>query len=62
MGLFGKKNEGNHGESLYSYEPAPSEENTEEEESGLEDFEPFICRKCGQVVTNPFEPCSQHGW
>lgn len=22
-----------------------------------EDFEPFVCRKCGQTVTNPFESC-----
>ena len=32
--------------------PEDSEEMTVED-----DFSPFTCRKCGQVVTNPYEVC-----
>ncbi len=63
MGFFGwgKKDDDTQGVSVY--EPETWNESTEDDESAaLEDFEPFTCRKCGQVVTNPFELCSQHGW
>lgn len=36
---------------------AVTEEVTEEE--GMDDFTPFVCRKCGKLVTSPiFEVCT----
>jgi len=37
--------------------PTTAETTEEVIEEPANDFEPFICRKCGKLVTNPFERC-----
>lgn len=50
--LFGKEDSGEN-ESL-----SIEMEDEELENEVDEDFTPFTCRKCGQLVTNPFERCT----
>jgi hypothetical protein len=48
----------NRSNKVVATEAEPEESELEEEEVGGVEFEPFVCRKCGQLVTSPsFEVC-----